>query len=86
MIFSLKKKIFLKFFVNENIYFLCCDLIVFDIFIIGNLLKYYKERYVGCEFFDILVDLDRAVIKGFSIIIFFYERGMYSVESYNRDN
>lgn len=84
--FSLKKKISLKLFVNENINLLCCDLTVLDILITGNLLKHYKERHVGCELPDTLADLDRAVTKGLSTTIPPHERGMYSVESYNRDN
>lgn len=52
----------------------------------GNLLKHYKERHVGCELPDTLADLDRAVTKGLSTTIPPHERGMYSVESYNRDN
>lgn len=64
-----------------------CHLCVFSSFSTqGNLLKHYKERHVGCELPDTLADLDRAVTKGLSTTIPPHERGMYSVESYNRDN
>lgn len=84
MTFNLKKK--KEFSVNEKTHLLCCDLTVLDILITGNLLKHYKERHVGCELPDTLADLDRAVTKGLSTTIPPHERGMYSVESYNRDN
>lgn len=81
-----EKKFLLEFSVNEKTHLLCCDLTVLNILITGNLLKHYKERHVGCELPDTLADLDRAVTKGLSTTIPPHERGMYSVESYNRDN